>query len=162
MGSIPVRFLLFLSAYFPLSLVFCGVYLKDHRNLALFCLLFGVLGLAGLRRYMTSAQTLAPLRVRVENVQRREMDVVRNLLAYLLPFLAIAFSDWLRAASLGIFFFIVGFVYVRSNLVHVNPILNLCGFRIHEIKLEGGGTHSLLSRRQIGRGDSLLVVKLGN
>ena len=162
MGSIAMRFLMFLCAYSPLSLVFFLVHLRDQRTIALLSLLVGILGIAGLRQYLATAQTLVPITVKIESIQRREVDVVRNLLAYLLPFVAIAFNDWLRAASLGVFFLVVGFLYIRSNLIHINPILSLSGLRIYEIKIEGGGAHSLLSQRQIGRGDSLVVVKLGN
>lgn len=153
---------MFVSAYFPLALIFFALYLIAHRRIAILILVLGLLGVIGLRQYLAIARKLAPLRIKVESVQRREIEVIRNILTYLLPFVAIAFNDWLRAASLGVFLLVVGALYVRSNLIHINPVLSLSGFRVYDIKIEGAGIHSLLSKRRIGRGDSLLVVKIGD
>ncbi len=162
MGSVVLRLLMFVSAYFPLALIFFALYFNTHRKIAVSILLVGIIGLAGLRQYLITAQTLAPLRVKVESVQHREVEVIRNILAYLLPFVSIAFNDLLRAAALCLFVLVVGILYVRSNLIHMNPALSLAGFRVYDVKIEGAGTHTLLSRSRIGRGDSLLVIKIGD
>jgi uncharacterized MAPEG superfamily protein len=153
---------MFVSAYFPLALILFVLYFNSHRNIAISILSLAVMGLAGLLAYFKAVQQLAAMRITVEGIQRREIEAVRNILAYFLPFAAIAFNDILRAASLGVFFVIVGILYVRSNLIHVNPVLSLCGFRVYDITIEAAGTYSLLSKRRIGRSDSLLVIKIGD
>jgi hypothetical protein len=80
----------------------------------------------------------------------------------LIPFLDIKLDEISSAVSLLLFFLVVGVLYVHSNLIYINPTLNLMRYHLFEIELEGGMTSALLSKRRfVERGASIPVVSLG-
>jgi hypothetical protein len=83
------------------------------------------------------------------------------IVTYIIPFLAVPFNGWEQGIALLIFFLVLCILYVNSNMVHINPMLNLAGYRLYEITLDDGAVHSLITRRRIVRGESLSVIKLG-
>ena len=42
-------------------------------------------------------------------------------------------------------------LYVHSNMIHINPMLNLFGYHLYEITLVEGETYALLTGRRISR-----------
>ena len=60
-----------------------------------------------------------------------------------------------------IFLFALCVVYINSNMVYLNPMLNLLGFRLYEVTLRDGGEHFLLTRRRVVRGETLSAIKVG-
>ncbi len=68
------------------------------------------------------------------------------IVTYIIPFLSVAFSDWQQAVALAVFFIILGFLYVNSDMIHINPTLNFFLYRLYEVTLEDGSTYSLIAR----------------
>jgi hypothetical protein len=122
----------------------------------------GLIGLLGLAIYLRLARSLEPMRITVEDVQRRDAEAMSYIVSYIIPFLAIPFGDWEQAAALGIFFLMFGILYVNSNMIHINPMLNLFGYHLYAITLEDGSSHALLTRQRVLRGSQLMAVKLGD
>lgn len=162
MANITTRLLLFLSSYFPLSLIFFFLYLFRHRWIAVAILLLGVLGLVGMALYLRTVQHLGAITIKVGELQRKDAEAMAYIVTYIIPFLSIPFSGWQEGVALGIFFMVLGILYVNSNMIHINPMLNLVGYHLYEVTLENGGNHALISRRRIVRGDTLSAVKLAD
>src|SRR5437879_2353271 len=121
MANIAVRFLLFLSSYFPLALIFFVLFVGSHRWLAILILSVGAVGLVGMNAYLRVAQHLAPIQIRVAGLQRLDAEAMSYIVTYVIPFLAIPFSDWEQGLALSIFFVVLGILYVNSNMIHINP-----------------------------------------
>lgn len=162
MASVGIRLLLFLSSYFPLSLIFFVLYLSRNRWIAVGILLLGNLGLAGMAVYLRAVQQLGLVTIKVDEIERKDAEAMAYIVTYIIPFLSIPFTGWQEGFALGIFFVVLGILYVNSNMIHINPMLNLAGFHLYEIRLENGGSHALITRRRIIRGEGLSVVKLGD
>jgi hypothetical protein len=161
MPSVFTRLLLFLSSYFPLTVIFFVLFLTKNRTVAILVLTMGVVGLIGIALYLHTARRLNPTSVKVASLQRRDAEAMSYIVTYIIPFLAIPFQTLAEALSLGVFFFVLGVLYVNSNMIHINPTLNLSGYRLYEITLETGAVHSLITRRVVVRGDMVKVVKAG-
>jgi len=69
------------------------------------------------------------------------------IVTYLLPFLAVNLNDVMDAGSLGIVLTVIAVLYVNSNMIYTNPVLNLAGFHIFEIHDAEGKTSALISKR---------------
>jgi hypothetical protein len=162
MPSILTRILLFLSSYFPLSVIFFFLLLSKHRPLAIAILGVGGLGLVGISVYFRLARRINPTRITVAAVQRRDAEAMSYIVSYVIPFLAIPFQGVEEAISLGVFFLVIGILYVNSNLIHINPMLNLSGYHLYEISVESGATYSLITHREVIRGETLSAVKASN
>jgi len=157
MASIITRLLLFFSSYFPLSLIFFFLFVEKHRQASLIILLVGVIGLCGMAAYLQRVNRVAPIQVKVLGVQRCDGEAISYIVSYVIPFLAVPFNGWEQGIALSIFFLVIGVLYINSNMIHVNPMLNLIGYHVYEITLEDGGIYSLITRHRIRRGEVLRV-----
>lgn len=155
------RFLLFLSSYFPLAAIFFILFVEKQRWVAISILSIGLLGLVGLAWYLRAVQRIGPFQVTVKEIQRRDAEAMSYIVSYLIPFIAVPFNGWQQGLALSIFFVVLGILYVNSNLVHINPMLNLAGYHLYEITLADDAVHSLITRRRVVRGEKLAVIKAG-
>lgn len=160
--SVLTRLLLFLSSYFPLSLIFFVILVHEHRILATGILAVGLGGLVWMLLYLRKAQTLSGLQIKIAAFHRRDAEAMAYIVSYIIPFLVIPFHGWKEGIALAIFFVVLGILYVNSNMIHINPMLNLFGYHLYEIVGEDGGEHALLARRTIRHKENITAVKLGD
>jgi hypothetical protein len=156
------RLLLFLSSYFPLALIFFFVLLSEHPYVAGGILFCGVVGLLWMLIYLRTVQRLGGVQVRITGFQRRDAEAMAYIVTYIIPFLAIPFGGWKEGIALSIFFVVIGILNVNSNIIHINPMLNLFGYHLYEVTLENGDVHSLVTRRRIRHRETLTAVRLGD
>jgi hypothetical protein len=83
------------------------------------------------------------------------------LVTYVVPFLALPSDSWERVVALVLFFLMLSILYVNSNMIHVNPMLNALGYHVYEVTLSDGDICTLVTRRRVRRGGSLEITKLG-
>jgi hypothetical protein len=85
------------------------------------------------------------------------------IVTYLLPFLAVKLNDPTDLISLGIVFAVIGLLYVNSNMIHTNPVLNIVGYHIFEIEDSDGKTTALVCKRSYIRTDSEIdAISIGD
>lgn len=162
MPSLLIRLLLFLSSYFPLAVIFF-VLLRNAKPLVAWSLLaLGLIGLVGMVLYFLAVRRLNPLRVQISSISRRDGEAMSYIVTYLLPFLAAPFGDFDQAVGLAVFFGVLAVLYVNSDMIHINPMLNLLGYHIYDVELENGEVRSLIAKRRIRRGQQAAVVSAGS
>jgi len=162
MANFLFRTLLFLSSYFPLTSIFFVLFIDKNRLAAFFILFVGLIGLIGMCIYfLCTAQRIGPELIRVDSIQRRDGEAMSYIVSYVIPFLAVPFSGWKQGIALAIFFMVLGILYVNSNMIHINPMLNLMGYYLYEVTIENGSVLFIITRSRIGRGDSLSVIDIG-
>jgi hypothetical protein len=162
MPNLPTRVVLFLSSYTPLFLIMAVKYGKGHCYFALTMVLLGVISVVLLLFYLKRSSSLAIDNVTVEKISGKDTEAMSYIVTYLIPFLDIKIDELSSSISLLLLFFVVGVLYVHSNLIYINPTLNLLRYHLFEIELEGGRTSALLSKRRfVERGASIPVVSLG-
>ncbi len=160
MSRVWVRVLLFLSSYFPLALIFFLLYLRKDFVFACTALALGVLGLIGLVLYLWRASRLGPVSVKIVSVQRRDTEAMSYIVTYVIPFLALPAEAQDKGLALVIFFITVALIYVNSQMIHINPMLNCAGYHLSEITTENGADYYLLHRRRVRRGTTIKAVSL--
>jgi hypothetical protein len=163
MPSLFVRSMLFVSSYFPLTLIF-SIFLFDKQRLwAVIILLVGLSGLLIMLLYfLLIAPRRAVLHEEVAELHRRDGDVMSYIASYLIPFVTFPFSSWEQMAAIIVFMVVLMIVYVNSNMIYINPMLNLIGYHLYEVTLEHSElSHYLIIRDRIVRGERLRLVKIG-
>jgi hypothetical protein len=160
--SVLTRLLLFLSSYFPLSLIFFVILVQEHRRAAIGILTVSGGGLFWMLLYLRKAQKLSGIQLKIAGFHRRDAEGMAYIVTYIIPFLVIPFDGWKEGIALSIFFVVLGILYVNSDMIHINPMLNLFGYHLYEITTEDGGVLSLLARRSIRHKECITVVKLGD
>jgi hypothetical protein len=164
MPTLAIRSMLFISSYFPLALIFFVLYLGQQPVWAIASLALGSLGLVILLLFFFRfAPRLGAFQAKVTGVQRRDADVMSYIASYLIPFVALPFSGWQQGIALLLFFLVLGIVYVNSNMIHVNPMLNLVGYHLYEITVENSQVpHALITRHRVAPGETLHLIDIGD
>jgi hypothetical protein len=171
MPSLPIRIMLFISSYFPLALIF-GIFLLDKEQpwtigehpWALISLLIGLTGLLCLYLYF---HWIAPRRPvfheRIATLERRDGDVMSYIASYLIPFVAFPLGGWQQVAAILVFLAVLMVIYVNSNMIYINPMLNLFGYHLYEVTLEQNeSSFYLISRHRVARNEMVGFVKIGD
>lgn len=161
MTSVLARLLLFLSAYSPLMLILAVLLIDRYWLVPVALCLISLVSVLAMFSIVHSFRSDAALPLQINGLQRRDDQVVSYLVSYIIPFLAVPFDGIQKGVGLAIFFLILGILHIRLNLIYVNPVLALAGYRLYEVTSEGGGTHSLITKQRVVLGDALSVVKVG-
>lgn len=163
MPNIPTRLILFLSSYAPLFLITAMRGWRDSRHLAVGLAIVAVLSVVVLFAFLHTAQQLSAGKVSVASVISRDGDAMSYIVTYLLPFLAVKLNDPTDLISLGIVFVVIGLLYVNSNMIHTNPVLNIVGYHIFEIEDSDGKTSALVCKRSyIRTGSEIDAISIGD
>ncbi len=159
MLSIFTRTLLFISSYFPLLMIFTLQNWKTHGFWSLIPAVIGAASLLGLAAFIHFVSTTSPRIQQVVQVQSKDTEVMAYIISYVFPFLGLNFDDIMNVVSLSIFFAILGLIYINSNMIHINPTLNIFGYHIYEIETSSGSTQTVISHKgRLLRGEKLNVV----
>ncbi len=163
MPSKLTRIFLFISSYFPLLVIFAVLNYDKYYIASLICLAVGLLSILFLLLHLRTAHDLSGSRFVVEKVRSKDAEAMVYVGTYIVPFIGFHFDDWRGIVSTMIFFVVVAIIYINSNLIFVNPLLNLFGYHMYEVEANGGTVHALISRRShLEKDNSFVVVKIGN
>jgi hypothetical protein len=162
MPSTFVKTLLFLSSYFPLFAILTLLSFSKNRMAAYTFAGAGIVSWAALESYLWYARTrVNPETLNLRSSQRRDSEILSYIVTYLIPFMADFSKPPIELAALGIFFVVIGFLYVNSNMIHINPMLNLRGYHLFEVELDDGSSHSVLTKTRLRNGISIKAVAIG-
>ncbi len=164
MPSVFVRSMLFISSYFPLTLIFFVFLFQDHLLWAIIVLAIGSIGLLCTFVYFFRIlPKYSPIQQRVTGRHARGADVMGYIASYVIPFVTFPLATWQQVAALLIFIGMLGTVYINSeDMIRINPMLNLVGYHLYEITVEHGeDSYALITRRRVRRGDTVHLIDAG-
>jgi hypothetical protein len=163
MPNALTRLILFLSSYAPLFLIIAVRGWKDSRTLAIALAAIALLSVLVLFIFLHVVRTLSADKVAISSVISRDGDAMSYIVTYLLPFLAVKLNDPTDAISLGVVLCVIGLLYVNSNMIHTNPVLNIAGYHIFEIEDSNGKTTALVCKRSYIRvGSEIDAISVGD
>lgn len=163
MANLPTRFLLFLSSYSPLLLILAIRDSFKNRTVAIVLVVLAIASVIALFGYLRLTATYEPVSVKLSSISSKDSDAIGYIVSYLIPFLDVQFAEPQNAVALGVLFLVIGVLYVNSNMIYTNPILNLFRYHIFEVEVGDGKKTALITRREyIQTGTEVRVVPLGN
>ncbi|MBU7046197.1 MAG: hypothetical protein HXS54_07130 [Theionarchaea archaeon] len=142
-----VRSLLFVSAYTPLLLIFALQYFDVRSSdfwicvVALFLANFIWVPVFIVSRGWSTRVFI------VKKSKNRTSDALDYIIAYIIVFLGFQLEKWQDAASIIILLTVIFFVYIHSNLLFINPVLNIFGYKIHDVEIVTGENIVLITKR---------------
>ncbi|MGC7873717.1 hypothetical protein ACPUYX_19665 [Desulfosporosinus sp. SYSU MS00001] len=142
-----VRLILFLSSYAPLLVIFAMQNRFNNYWVSVSLIGIGFISvcfLAYLIRF--SKKNIEPIHISVQEVNYKDGEAVSYIVTYIIPFIGIDLTSLNNWASLLIMFVILAVLYINSNLLYINPLLNIAGFHIYEVKNVEGATLALISK----------------
>ncbi len=154
--------LLVATALAPVSLVHGLSYLPKERWLAARWIGIAAGLVAACVAVLRAAATQGELeRVQVARSRNVDKEVLAFLVSYALPLVSPKHPGS-SAVALWAFVIIVAVVLYQAELVHVNPLLGILGYRFYEVTREDGDAALLVTRSRIGAGAAKSVVRLSD
>ena len=156
------RFLLFVSSYFPAFLILFILLLRTFPWLAWAALGVGLAGLASLGVVLWYLSRQVPRELAVKACRRQDTEAMTYIVSYVVPFLSGLLEGRDSAIAFTVFFLVLGVLYANSNLIHINPMLNLAGYQIYQVELETvEGPVVLISRQRVAPRSTVRVASAG-
>ncbi len=161
MASVGARIIMFVSSYLPLEAIFVVQYWGKEGAIAYTSLalcIVGPLALAGV--LWSSSRDKEPVKEHVVESRLRGDEVMGYIAGYLLPFLATDLTDMRQLLSAAVFLAVLGYLYVTTDMLYINPTLNFICYRVYEVTFESQQVHPVISRKRPRQGDVVEVVRL--
>lgn len=164
MPRLTTRILLFLSSYAPLFLILGYDAYPGSWILASIFSTVGFVSFLGLWGYVCYwLPTKTKLLITAKRVDPQDSEAVSYLVFYLFPFLDVNLQSLGESFPMIILLIVMATIYVNSNMMYVNPSLNLMGFHIFEVEDENGNTYGMISKsKYIRPGTSMEIYPAQN
>lgn len=108
-------------------------------------------------RYLIAGAQDGPLCI--ESIEDKNAEHLVFLATYVVPLVGFGLDNVRQMINLGITLFLLGALYVRTNLFYANPTLALLGFRIFNVTFKDGPA-ILIANTVLEKGDAVNVLKL--
>ena len=145
---------MFFSSY---TLLFLSLGIKYNDNKGMwYMLLFSIVGC--IATYFILKTKINPSENKIIKIQAKNDQVAGYLVTYLIPFLGFNFNDITDAISFLIIFFIICVMYIKADLIYMNPTLMLTGYNIYEVIFTDEKKRILISKRELN--DLRIVQKI--
>lgn len=127
-----ISYILFLSSYIPLFLILFLQNLSD-RYISIGLVVLITISFIGLTGFCFTYENKGRNKeIIVKKVENKGIDNLNYMSGYVIPFISLNMPiivenkvDIANVMSIIILFSVLGYLYVKSNLYYVNPILNL-------------------------------------
>ena len=128
-----VRLRLFASSFAPLFAV--AAIRFESRNLGVACAMLALLGIVTLLLLLrSSTKKISPRHATPTAVRDLGSDVAAYMASYILPFVAVQEPTALDLVGYGLVLVVLAVVFVNSDLIGVNPVLYLLGYRVYSVE----------------------------
>lgn len=155
--QVAARARLFLSSYATLFGILAIRF--DGQALRLACLGLFLVGVLDTWRITLKAKSgLEPHDITVQSSDDTGGEVSGYLASYLLPFVTVPSPGWRDLLAYTLFLLVGLVIYVRSDLVRVNPTLYLFGYRVLKVHYNEGKQQYLVTRIAPEAGQIVSVV----
>jgi hypothetical protein len=161
MPRLPFRIALFLSSYAPLF----GILAYKNRGCPKIWITLGGIAtgslIALLVVMLSKRKEKGPMLV-VKHSRPKDGDVLAYTATYLVPFLSVDLTHTEGVVVLASFLLVLGIVYINSDMLFVNPVLNLARYHSFWITDQDDHEYSLITRREeLDSGETITPAKVG-
>jgi hypothetical protein len=162
-----LSFIIFLSSYAPLSLLFAvrdfetKVKWFSHPLFVYISLGLAVTSIIGLTLTMRAVR--GQFQFTANAVSLRSNDLVNYSIPYLIAFFAVDFGKWQDVAALALFMGLLFLLTMKTQSLFINPILALQGWGLFEVEFEESKIIKkgiFLSKYEINKGKHYKMDKL--
>ncbi len=126
-----MKFLLFLSSYIPLFIVLGFLhYTNEVFVIGIAVVIIITLIFLGLLFKLAGRIGSYPSKITgFKDINDMSLEYI---ITYIFPLLFLNYTDFGVVAGLLIIFVMIAYIYIRSDLIYMNPILNLLGYNIYK------------------------------
>lgn len=164
MPTIRVRILLFLSSYLPLFFILSVLLFSKSWIVSAACAAICAIGPLGLWGYVHRSRKRHQRKPAcLRDYQRRDSEVMSYIASYVVPLATVSLDLLPQMFILITFLLVLLILYVNSNMIYINPLLNLFGFHLYEIEIEGSDlSRYYLARKRLIRNETIYYVHISD
>lgn len=153
-----VKIILFLSSYIPLFLI---IIIRNYENLYLIMFFGSLIVASSILLILTIRQAgrVSGIYMKIDRIENLNMASLAYLGSYVIPFLATELLEIRDVLSFGVLLGIIAVIYVRSDLIYLNPMLNILGFNLYKVYSEGSSV-VMITKKRIKHADTEIVLPL--
>lgn len=132
------KLLLFICSYLPLFVILTINYWSTSLYINLICISLLSLSLLSwflLIYLLKDINNVCGNCYKVVEISNESEVSLNYLFTYIIPFLSMQYDSWKNLCSIGILIFITLVMYINSNLLYMNPMLNLSHYSILKVVL---------------------------
>lgn len=136
-----VKSMMFISSYFPLYIMLLILYYDKYNALyklraiktAIFviameiCIIISIISLVFLK---ISRGTKA---LKIEDIERPDGTIISYMMTYIIPILTTNFLNRGEILVNIILFLLIGYLYIRLNLLYLNPLWSMFGYLAYRV-----------------------------
>lgn len=150
--NIFIKIFLFLTAYYPLFLILfiqnsnlidkifkegiSSIKWMNFNDSLIYGLIIGLIFFILLKIFIKFQSKSNTSQFRVIKIKDVSHETLNYILTYLIAFLSLKLNDPKDIISILILLFIIGIIYVNSNLLYINPFLQLLNYSIYELTIK--------------------------
>jgi hypothetical protein len=149
-----------------LNAVFVGWrFLVVNNIIPIFCLIALIIGYISYRDFIHQIKGTPELSFKVKEIEKIDYEHLTFLTTYIIPLVCFQFDNLRYIFAFLIILFVIGSIYIRTDLFYANPTLAILNFRIYKVSGEfrNGETRQnkiLISKDLIEKEDRVKYYKL--
>lgn len=152
--------ILFISSYSFLFIIIAIRYLDTHPYQSVIVLIIVFSSFAFLTQSWEIYKGRSNRSFFVENVVDNTSETLTYLIPYIIAFLGLQLTKWQDIFSFLILLGIVFVVYIRSNLILMNPILNAIGYKFYKVKIGTGPDILIITKKDLKAGITIKTKRI--
>lgn len=141
--SLWLLFLLIIIITVDIPLCFSGdcefvgwLYLLKNNIIPIFCILALSIGLVSFLDFRFQMQGTPELAFKITESENIDYEHLTFLTTYIIPLVCFQFENFRYILTFIIILFVIGLIYIRTDLFYANPTLAILGFRIYKVSGE--------------------------
>lgn len=155
-----VKVCLFLVSYFPLFLIMATLH-YDNSVILYSAIIFTSAGFAGLSITFYVLNRVSGEFKQATKIKPASIINFEYFLAYIIPFVAIDIDSTRQLLAYGILFIFIGVLYIRTELIYVNPTLSMLGYNLFKIQADDENI-VLITKNSYQQALNNPIVAIGN
>ncbi|HWY38045.1 MAG TPA: anti-phage protein KwaA [Bacteroidia bacterium] len=104
--------------------------------------------------------TSSTVKLKVSGIQDNNAEHLSYLATYVLPFVGVKFDTWQNTLATVALFYVLGHIYIKTNLILTNPTLTFFGFTISGITDAVGSKKVIIYKGVLKKDTELDVIHL--
>jgi len=153
-----IKVFLFLSAYYPLEIILCLKYLHLQPiillsvicGITLFIFLIFVIIYYHIKKLTTKT-------IEIDNVKNLTGESLNYVIPYIFAFADLSIKKWIDIAIAIMVFLVILIIYINSNLLYINPIFTLFGFKVFEVSTKHSETFIIISQYTLRKNKTVTI-----
>ena len=122
---------------FTVNCEFIGWIILVKNNLVpIFCLVALVVGLISFLDFKFQMKGTPELSFKITELENIDYEHLTFLTTYIIPLVCFQFENLRYIITFIVILFVIGLIYIRTDLFYANPTLAILGFRIYKISGE--------------------------